>query len=219
MRVFKCVKTDFRVTKNMSWFYLLFFAIVIAVTCFSREDISVFWGFMYMQFAGLVCATMPFFTGGGFLANLPVRQEERVCGRYLYGTLLMLLTAIVGGITMALRALIRGDVVLDDSTWPVIAVLLGIALVFMAAQFLIMYLFDIKNMQVLSLLRMVPAFVFFFGANGIAEEIETGTGGAPAVIAWGLEHPEAASLAVLGIGCLAVVVCAVISCVRERGRY
>lgn len=216
MRVIKCVKTDFRLMKNFVWFYLIFFAISNAVIFFSRENVSAFWGLLYMQFAGLVCVTMPFFSQTGFLMNLPARQEERVLGRYLYGLLLMLAVSAAGILSVAIRAFVKKDVALSE-LMPVAGMMIGIGLVFMAVQFLTMYLLRIRNQQMLSIIRMVPAFVFLFGSDTLADAIMEES--AYGFLRWCFAHPNLTVCAVLGIGLLAVLVCAVISCAHERRKY
>lgn len=220
MRTLKCIKLDILNSKSILKF-LPFFLLVCLGSTLAMENAPACWGILYMVFGGLIIVTNPFFAMSNisavFTNMLPASVANRVFGRYLFGVAVMAASALLGIVAELFRMMVRGEVSVKG-LWIFTAAFLGAALITMALEFLVLYFVTIKNAQIFSLVRMVPAFVLFFGINALmdAGAEEKGIGG---LIQWIAENMTLVSSAVLTAGLLFVVVCAVITWVHEKAKY
>lgn len=102
--------------------------------------------------------------------------------------------------------------------WVFTAAFLGTALIVMSVEFLVLYFVTIRNAQILSIVRMVPAFVLFFGANALMDAgvAEGGLGG---MLQWIARNMTVLSLGILAAGVLFTLLCAVITWLHEKSKY
>lgn len=220
MKTLKCVKLD--ILKSKSTFkFLPFFMLFCLLSTLLMENAPVCWGILYMVFGGLIVVTNPFFAMSNisevFTNMLPASVANRVFGRYLFGAVVMAVSALLGVATEFFRMMVRGEVFMEG-IWVFTSVFFGAALFAMALEFLILYFVTIKNAQILSLVRMVPAFALLFGISALmdAGEEEKGFGG---LLEWIGENMTLVSAAVLAAGVLVVIICAVITWLHEKEKY
>ena len=207
MRVLKFAYVDYVKTSRYNYLLLMFPLIALAMLLAS-ESASAPFGVAYCLFAGIVLAAFPYNMTSeserGFLQMLPAKPGEAVLGHYLFG-LLMILAAFLSGVAAILIArLISPDMGLlrigERDISGAYPALLGASLLFAGVQDLLLTALRLENAHLAHLLRIVPAFVFFFGVNAGIDSVK--------------EMPDLTigpGLAVLGI-CLALyVLLAVIS--------
>lgn len=85
-------------------------------------------------------------------------------------------------------------------------------------EFLILYFVKIKNGSLLSLVRMVPASIVFFGISALMETSGDGTWIAE-LAQWIAGHLTILALAALAAGVLLTVICAAASWLHEKEKY
>lgn len=215
MKVLKCVKTDFRMMKNNAYMFDIFFALGLFLS-FTKETL-IPWAYLYMLFVGLVFVTMPFFVQTRFIAVLPADHVHRVFGRYLYGSLMILLCSLAGMLSGSVSMLIRGR-----TEWysrpEMFFLILGVGLAVMALEFLATYLLKIKNPQLMSIVRLVPGFAVIFGGSSFMNALQQQEH-VPDFLRWCLANTLLVSLLVLAAGVLVVLACAAVCCAHEKKRY
>lgn len=220
MRIFKWMKLDALTSRSVFRFFLIFMAISLFVGLCNRE-LPGGWIALYMTFGGMVVVSTPFSAQRGFhfMEMLPTKVYERVFGRFLAGAAFILLAAFCG---LALDLAINGISV--ETAAPALALacfFAGLALFVVAVEFLLFYCFVIENAQIISLIRTIPGFIFFFGINGVMEGIRDAAeeGEAlPAWIVWAAGHTSEVSALMLFAGLLAVLLCAAAASACERRR-
>lgn len=228
MRTVKCVKLDFMKSTALVRFMGIFLIIAGAITFFAADATPSF-GALYMIFGALcVCANNFFATGSAEISTmvLPVTVGNRVFGRYLYGGILLSLCAIIGLGFCVLTMIFRKVPVERQVTEIALTLLyLGVGYIVMALQFLFLYLTRIKSAQILSIVRMIPAFVMLFGMNAIIEEARKGESSGlnlellQKMFAWCVSHPMMLAFFMMAAGLAVVLICATISWISEKKRY
>lgn len=168
MNAVRFMKMDFLKIKSQVKLIILVFAIVV-VFGFKNPV----WSAMYMIFMGIILSSIPFSIdasdSGGFTTLLPARARSRVYGRFLYGFVLLLACTLVGCVLIIPFVLKENmDIKLIVSQ---IVGFFGAGMIINSVQFFISYFFEIKNAQMLSLMRIIPGFVFFFGGSVLMEKI------------------------------------------------
>lgn len=132
-----------------------------------------YWSLLYVAFGGTLMVTTPFFeemlSERGFFVLLPVKVGSRIRGRYLFGVVYLLLCCIFG-------AMISGGIFLYKNIVPEDFIQVSIlicctVIVCNDIQFLIFSFLNIKNAQVLSIIRMMIPFLIFFVGNWIMETV------------------------------------------------
>lgn len=227
MRTIKCVKLDFIKSMQMMRFLGLFLIIAVAMTFASGATPS--FGALYMIFGALcVCSNNFFVTGGTEISTLvlPVTSGNRVFGRYLYGGISLTVCAAIG-LFLSIGVMAFRKMPMDEQTAEIALTILylGVGYAVLALQFLFLYVTRIKNAQILSLVRMVPAFVMFFSMHAIIEKIkeETASGGSlemmQKAVIWCMTHRMQVAAAALAAGLVILLICSVLSWLRERKRY
>ncbi len=218
MRIFQWCKLDAAVSRSVLKFMLLF-AFICAVIAVFTPDIQAAWPLLYMIFGGMMTVSTPFTAQPYFVEMLPTKIYERVFGRFLFGTGMIVLFA-AAGFAMQTAYIASGDLAVVPALTQT-AFFVGIALFLTAVQYLLLYLFQIKNVQIIYLIRMIPGFAFFFGFNSllstIQEEMQKGNR-LPGWILWAVEHETALSVAILLAGIASVLLCAVVASVYEHRR-
>lgn len=220
MKTFKCIKLDMLKSKSIFKF-LPFFLLICLVTTLASNNAPACWGILYLVFGGLIIVSNPFFAMSNisevFTNMLPASVADRVFGRYLFGVTVMVVSALLGVASEFFRMMVKGEISMKG-IWVFTAVFLGAALIVMAVEFLVLYFVTIRNAQILSIVRMVPAFVLFFGASALmdAGAAEGGPGG---MLQWITRNMTVLSLGILAAGMLFTLLCAVISWLHEKSKY
>lgn len=215
------MKMDFM--KMKSQLKLMIF-VVIAVILFSSKMLTEgeeAWGVMYMIFMGIIFAATPFSldstTSNGFIKLLPAPARSRVYGRFLY-SFVFLLGCTGVGIVLALPSVDKSQANVGDFLLQIIC-LLGAGLIMNSVQYVVCYFCEIKNPQVLSIIRILPGFIFFFAGNNFMAEIINNQEKAAAVgrtISKIIEHKEAAASIFFAISMLITLLCMWICAKREE---
>lgn len=239
MRIWKWTKLEFALSHSVLRFLLIFLAITAGVGLL-KTDVPGGWLSLYMIFGGMVVISTPFTAQTNFVDILPTKTYERVFGRFLFGALLITVAALGGFAVQMAETGIRGGAgqtataigaagqtamgigAAAKSALALTCLFTGIAFFIMALEYLVFYCFTIRNVQIMSLLRIVPGFVFFFGFTSLMEnlqkELQEAPQSAPAWILWPLNHlPEMGALALL-VGLLVLVCCAIAASAHERRR-
>ncbi len=220
MKTIKCIKLDILKSKSIFKFLPFFMAICLFFSVASNETPAC-WGILYMLFGGLIIVTTPFFAMSNisevFTNMLPASVADRVFGRYLFGTFVMVISAVLGIAAEFFRIMVSGEAAMEE-IWVLSMAFFGAALLMMSLEFVILYFVTIKNAQVLSIVRMVPAFVLFFGINALMDAgvKERGPG---EMLQWAAGHMRLLSVVVLAAGVLVTIICAIASWLHERAKY
>lgn len=170
MNMWKFAKIDFIKVSSQSKIMIIFPVIAFFIAMSAKMPI---WAIGYMVFAGMILSTTPFFyeklSYNGFFNLLPAKAADRMYGRYLYGTLFILGSLILGNALVGAIALINGEI---PEYWAEMTVLmLSAGLIFNSAQFLILSIIKVKNAQILSIIRMVIPFAVFFALSAVVDKI------------------------------------------------
>lgn len=215
MRIVKWVKLEMARSRGLLKFLLCFLAISVFVALWKKDDIPAGWLSLYMIFGSLVVASTPFSMQPAFVEMLPTKIYERVFGRFLFGAGLITAAALGGlGVQTATAGFDGGAA---WSAFILTCLFTGIAYMVMAVEFLLFYCFTIRNAQIMSLIRTIPGFIFFFGISGLMEGLQSGEE-PPALLLWAFDHTAVLGVLALLAGILAVVLCAVAASVHERCR-
>jgi hypothetical protein len=162
MRVFSFFKTDC----IMLMFQRKILALLIIITILlSVMQENPYWGPLYMGFAGILLSTIPFGikqkSDTGFLLMLPGTDRERVMGRFFFGIVLLFLCLLVGEM-ISLITIARGDNSLKKEFIMLVS-FLAAGMIFVSLEYTILYLIgEIKSRQFMSIISMLPGFLFFF---------------------------------------------------------
>lgn len=165
----------------------------------------------YMLFAGLILAGTTFGTAKqtvSFTALVPGNILQKVLGRYLGGVLCVILCTLLGVIAAGVVKLAGYDN--GKIGFPVLAGLVGITLLFLAAQNVMLYLLTpFLGIQFAGLVRMVPGFILFFLVMNM---------GNAETIAGILQYGDALGVILLGIGVASIIAAVFLSCLIIRNR-
>ena len=195
MRVLKFAHLDYLKTSRLNYMLLLF-PILAAVMLLASADGSALFAVGYCLFAGIVLAAFPYNLTSeserGFLQMLPAKPGEAVLGHFLYGLCMVLAAFAVGMVAVVIchfvqpsLEILRVDGADISGLYPA---LIGVALLFTGLQSLLMTALRLENIHLAQILRIVPAFVFFFGFNKGLDMTETmpGFGIGPGLAALGV---------------------------------
>ncbi|MDO4343318.1 MAG: ABC-2 transporter permease [Eubacteriales bacterium] len=216
MRILKCAKLDFMKSRSMVAFFIFFAVLCGFVAIVVNMPAS--WAVLYMVFGGLTVVTTPFTVMANmtpaFTEILPARVEEKVFGRFLFGSGVMAASALVGCAVQALVFAMNGE---NDWTgiFPMIAVLFGASLFFMAVEYVIFYMFGISNAQIVQLVRIVPPFLLFFGGSYLLSAL-TEDGIMETLLLWMADHQALLAFGAVGAGLLIAGICAAFCCAHEK---
>lgn len=113
MKTFKCIKLD--ILKSKSIFKILpFFLLICLVTTLAMDNAPACWGILYLVFGGLIIVSNPFFAMSNisevFTNMLPASVANRVFGRYLFGVIVMVVSALLGIAAEFFRMMVRGEI-------------------------------------------------------------------------------------------------------------
>lgn len=177
MRALQFTKIDFIKTKQQILWMLLVIPVIVLFTLRETEGEISLVVFCYALFMALVFSTSPFGTcqrrETGFLLLLPASTQSRVFGRFLYGLSFVGIAIVLGSIGMYLSKVITGVGIDTEMKIFFCMAALAVCMLFMAAEYVFLYLFGEQQSQnILSLVRMIPGFVFFFGSMGLLSGVK-----------------------------------------------
>ena len=223
MNAVKFMKLDFMKIKSQMKLMMAVAAFVVVFAFETLTEDRLAWGVMYMIFIGIIISSLPFSIDGsateGFISLLPARARSRVYGRFLYGFVLLLSCTLIGcGLVAPLaneENVNRKALVLEIITF------FAVGLIITALQFLMSYIFEIKNAQILSIMRMIPAFAFFVGTSFVMSKLsesQESMNSFNKIVSKVMEHQEMVIIGFLGVSVLITLLCMWSCAKREEGK-
>lgn len=223
MNAVKFMKMDFLKIKSQMklMIFIIVFVMVFSFKMLTKEMLA--WSVMYMIFMGIIMASMPFSidaTGsGGFVTLLPAKARSRVYGRFLYGLVFLVVCTLIGSV-ISISYAIKENVDIKVLLLGII-VFFGAGVLVNSLQFLVSYLFEIKNAQVLSIMRIIPGFIFFFCGSVLMEKISESQESMNAfsqVVSKIIEYKEVMAVGFLVISMLITFACMMVCAKREENK-
>lgn len=217
MEIIKFMKTDFMKMKTQ----MVLIVLTVSVVLFFGGKMGTLWGAMYMIFMGLIFCAVPFsidtMNGESFMKLLPAKPQQRVYGRFCFAVVFLVACTLLISVTY-LQGILSGDIPVDY-IFPKLIMILSAGLCMNAIQYVCSYFFEIKNQQWLSIIRMLPGFIFFFAGSVLIDKIaamprETVEALGEAV-AYGMNHQHVVAIVVLAVALVFNALCAVICGKRE----
>ena len=176
MRVVKFFRIDVLRIKQY-WYMLLMPSIFVFFFSRGSGTMGLF-GIVYGLFMGIIFSTVPFNLESrseiGFLQMLPSRPGEQVLGHFLFGFVILslcLLSGIAGTVVREVFNFVSGrsGAMAGVTYFGVIPIFFGIALVMTGVEEALFSAFRFENAMVMQLVKIAPAFLFFFGASMITD--------------------------------------------------
>ncbi len=174
MRVLKFLKID--CLKMKSLWIALFFPLLSIFILITSDVPNLLFAAGYCLFAGIIYATFPF-TGenpqeNGFLMMLPSKPGEDILGHFLFGFLAVTAALFLGLFSIFVSGLINSNVRNTPLPTGFILVLYGAAVIFVGLEELLLTVFRYESIRAVQLIRIVPAFVYFFAANAVMDRLQ-----------------------------------------------
>lgn len=221
MNAVKFMKMDFLKIKSQIKLMIVIIAFVMVFSFKMLTKDMLGWSVMYMIFMGIILASLPFSvdatTSGGFVTLLPAKARSRVYGRFLYGLVFLVVCTLIGS-AISVSYAIKENLELKGLLLQMI-VFFGAGVLVNSLQFFVSYLFEIKNAQVLSIMRIIPGFLFFFAGSVIMDKISESQESMNAfsqMVSKIIEYKEVAAVGFFVISMLIMVVCMMICAKREE---
>ena len=197
MNAIKFFKVDFA-RNRVQFIYLLAFAILAFVLSLNMN--SPYFGLLYVVFAGIIFSTVPFTQDQtaeiGFINMLPGTVTSRVIGRYLVAIFMIIFGTVLGSGIMVAYTFINEEKIEYALEFMIGAA--GAGIFVCSLQYIIFYLIGkIRSVQGMSIVRMIPGFVMFFGSNLILGWMEESSGES---INWILSHTTLIAFSILAAG-------------------
>lgn len=221
MDALRFMKMDFLKMKTQGKLMALVVIIVVFLAGKMMGNMMGIWGTMYMIFMGIILCATPFgidvMVADGFVKLLPAQARQRVFGRFLFAAVFLTACAVCGSLT-ALPYIMKGEIAVSYIL-PKVILFFSVGLCINSVQYVFSYFFEIKNQQWLSIIRLVPGFVFFFGGSFFMDIIGERQGEVMSKIGmmlnYALEHQGLVAIVFLFIAVIFTMVCACICGKRE----
>lgn len=173
MDAVKFMKMDFMKMKTQVKLMALVVVVVIAFGGKMMGETMGVWSNMYMIFMGIILCAVPFsidmMAADGFIKLLPAQAKQRVFGRYMFAAVFLTACAVLGGL-VSFPYLLKGQTTVGYILTHGI-IFLSVGLCINSLQYMFSYFFEIKNQQWLSIIRLIPGFIFFFGGSILFDAI------------------------------------------------
>ncbi|MBR2258835.1 MAG: ABC-2 transporter permease [Blautia sp.] len=222
MRTFKFAKIDLMRVKKMKLWILALFP-VISVILTMNNNSTPYFGLFYCVFGGMILGTLPFNLEtreeAGFVRMLPSKPGDQVLGHFIFGfcTVFVCILLGVGSLAAARlldhsfsRQLLSGRELIGAS-----CLTFALCLVCLAAGDLIFTVTRFETVKGMTIVRIIPPFLFLFGANFL---LETDQGLLRTILELLLWGNGLAALAVsIVLFCIVAVIAARISAAKWEG--
>ena len=167
MRILKFVKVD--ALKIKSFYLALLFPLLSAFMLVMSDEPDVLFGVSYCLFAGIVFSAFPF-TGekaeeNGFQMMLPSKPGEEIYGHFVFGILALVCSLVLGFVSVGIAGIFNKAVLTAQIDVGAILAAFGAALIFVGIEDLLLTVFRYENIKALQFIRIIPAFIYFFGMN------------------------------------------------------
>ena len=169
MKAFKFFKIDFARSRIQFIYMLVFSAIAMAL---SLKTDGPYLGLIYMIFASIIFSTVPFTLDQrseiGFVNLLPGSVKDRVSGRFLLAFIMVIFGTLMGSVVMGLYYLLSHTGI--ELAFAFILGATGVGILFASIQYIIFYILGkVNSVQAMGIVRMLPAFVMFFGTSYLSD--------------------------------------------------
>lgn len=218
---FKFSKIDWRRCKSQNKLMFLFAAIAVIL---SVQNEMPAWTLLYLAFGSVILSTIPFTmetnANVGFLNMLPAKNSSRIIGRYLYSIMLLLLGISIGVVSVFLYYIVKGEML--TSILEISCIVFALSLIVNCIQYVVFYLLgNVKNNQVMTILRIVPGFFVFFGGSYIMEYMQSHAMDGTNLLLWFMENLPLIVALLLVVSVIVLVVSIWISklIVNKRGEF
>lgn len=174
MNWLKFLMVDFRLTKKQLPFMIIFPAFVVLI---SASGADMFFIMSYLCFGVLVLSTTPFTTEdknmSSFVQLLPGRDRDKVFGRFGWFLAMFVVFILFGfGLSYFLSRFGIGEVRIGEYDFYFSSLVVFLGMMIGCLQMTAFYLFGrVKSQQILNIIRMLPAFLFFFLSNYLVEHM------------------------------------------------
>lgn len=197
MNAIKFFKIDFARIK-IQYVYILAFSIFAFIL--TLEFTSPYYGLLYLVFGSIIFSTVPFtqdqMAETGFINILPGTIEERVAGRFLIAVSMVVYSTILGTAVMVAYTIMKEDTI--AYAFDFIVGSCGLGILVCSLQYILFYaLGRVKSMQAMSIVRMLPGFIVFFGSTLLADWLEENAG---ETYTWILNHTNVLAVILLALG-------------------
>lgn len=221
MEVIKFAKVDWLKTKSQAKLILGFIVLAIFMGTYMEPSM---WPLFYIAFGATIISTTPYSfdvqSSNGFINLLPAKANSRSKGRFLFGTLFVIGSIILGEVSLILFYLYKGE--LPNYIFEIFSVIVAVALILNAFQFLALSFFKFKSQQVMQLIRMIPPFIMFYGGNYLREMLNSGNEKVlerfSLVLRFCMDHKMIVSVGLLFVAIVITYISAIISGFSESNR-
>lgn len=167
MNAIKFLKIDLIRTNSQNRLLVLF---AVMSVFFAINANTPIWSLLYLCFGSIIISATPFSLqtvgNGGFINLLPATTLSRVTGRYLYSIAIIVLAMIFGELAVLIYYGIKREV--PDKMLYISLLIFAITLLINSIQNLVLYfLGNIKSLQLMAIIKMIPGFAMFFGSSYI----------------------------------------------------
>lgn len=214
MNLLQFMKVDFRLTKKQLPFLVILPCLVVLI---ALSGTDMFFIVSYLCFGALILSTTPFMMEdknmSSFVQLLPGTHRDRVAGRFFWFFVLLLAYVLFGfGISYFMYRFGIGEVRIAESEYFLCLAAALVCFVIGCIQIVVFYLLGrVKSQQFLNLLRMIPAFLFFFGMNYVTEQITDVQKGLYSILRFLQENRVMLLLAGVGVAACVFVCCIAVS--------
>ena len=216
MDAVKFMKMDFMKMKTQMKLIAL---VVLVVIIFASEVMGKTmgaWSIMYMIFMGIILCTTPFtidsMVADGFIKLLPAGARQRVFGRYMFAAVFLAVCTVLGSLS-SISYILKGQITVGYILTHG-AIFFSAGLCINSLQYVFSYFFEIKNQQWMSIIRLLPAFIFFFGGSILVDMVgemqERTINKIGMAVNYVMAHQGLAALMLLAAAVIFTMFCAVI---------
>lgn len=163
MKILNYAKIDFMKLKDYAWFLL--FPVLSCVLVLQDPSAPLYVCVLYSLFGGVVCASLPFASetraAAGFLQLLPSRDGDNIRGHFLFSFFIQIASLVLG---LAASFVVR----LFQPQLPFVSLntcglMFSFSLVLVGIQNLMYVIFRYQAAKAVVFIRLLPAFLFFYG--------------------------------------------------------
>lgn len=164
----KYMKIDFLKVRRFLWMLLVpFFALFFVI---GKPDVSMVFSIGYGMFIGMLFCEFPFNSEQeqevGFLKMLPSRNGDDIRGHFLFGLVILPLYFALGFLVAGIGKLINPEISVfswnGQNICGIYLAMFGVSFAMTGIEYLLFTIFRYSSAQMLQILRVVPALVFFF---------------------------------------------------------
>lgn len=163
MKILYYAKIDFMKLKDYAWFLL--FPILSCVLVLQDPDAPLYICILYSLFGGVVCASLPFASEtraeAGFLQLLPSREGDNIRGHFLFSFFIQIGSLILGLAASFVVRLFQPQ--LSFVSLNACGLMFSFSLILVGIQNLMYVFFRYQAAKAVAVLRLLPAFLFFYG--------------------------------------------------------